>query len=394
MTDPAPRIVDTPEWRALQAHFDATRDVHLRHALRRRPDRGETMTLEAGDLYLDYSKNRLTAETIGAPRARSPGGPASSSCATRCSRARRSTSPSSARCCTSRCGRRRASRSWSTAWTSSPRSTRSSTRWPTSRTGSAPARGPGTPASGSATSSTSASAAATSGPRMATTALADFSERSMTFRFVSNVDGTDFYEATRDLDPEETLFIIASKTFTTLETMTNARTARDWSLAALGDDAAVAKHFVAVSTNADEVAKFGIDTANMFEFWDWVGGRYSFDSAIGLSLMVAIGPDAFGEMLAGFHAMDEHFRTAPIEQNLPMLLGLDRHLVRQLLRRRDRRGPPVQPVPRRTCPRTSSSSRWRATASRSTATASGSSGRPARSCGASRARTASTPTTS
>ncbi len=160
------------------------------------------------------------------------------------------------------------------------------------------------------------------GPRMATTALADFSERSMTFRFVSNVDGTDFYEATRDLDPEETLFIIASKTFTTLETMTNARTARDWSLAALGDEAAVAKHFVAVSTNAAEVAKFGIDTANMFEFWDWVGGRYSYDSAIGLSLMVAIGPEAFREMLAGFHAMDVHFRTAPIEQNLPMILGL------------------------------------------------------------------------
>jgi glucose-6-phosphate isomerase len=160
------------------------------------------------------------------------------------------------------------------------------------------------------------------GPRMATVALADFSDRSMTFRFVSNVDGTDFYECTRDLDPEETLFIIASKTFTTLETMTNARTARDWSLAKLGDDAAVAKHFVAVSTNAEEVAKFGIDTDNMFEFWDWVGGRYSFDSAIGLSLMVSIGPDAFRDMLAGFHAMDEHFRTAPIESNLPMLLGL------------------------------------------------------------------------
>src|SRR6185295_14032965 len=142
------------------------------------------------------------------------------------------------------------------------------------------------------------------GPRMATTALADFSDRSMTFRFVSNVHGTDFYEATRDLDPEETLFIIASKTFTTLETMTNARTAREWALAKLGDDAAVAKHFVAVSTNEAEVTKFGIDPANMFGFWDWVGGRYSFDSAIGLSLMLAIGPEHFGEMLAGFHLMD------------------------------------------------------------------------------------------
>ena len=157
---------------------------------------------------------------------------------------------------------------------------------------------------------------------MAYEAMKDFSERSMTFRFVSNVDGNDFWEATADLDPEETLFIVASKTFTTLETMTNAQSARDWSLAKLQDDAAVAKHFVAVSTNAEEVSKFGIDTANMFEFWDWVGGRYSYDSAIGLSLMIAIGPDAFRDMLAGFHAMDEHFRTAPIEQNMPMLLGL------------------------------------------------------------------------
>ena len=160
------------------------------------------------------------------------------------------------------------------------------------------------------------------GPRMATTALAAFSQRSMRYRFVSNVDGSDFREATRDLDPETTLFIVASKTFTTLETMTNARSAREWSLAKLGDDAAVARHFVAVSTNAEEVTKFGVDPDNMFGFWDWVGGRYSFDSAIGLSLMLAIGPDRFGEMLAGFHAMDEHFRTAPIESNLPMLMGL------------------------------------------------------------------------
>jgi glucose-6-phosphate isomerase len=141
-------------------------------------------------------------------------------------------------------------------------------------------------------------------------------------RFVSNVDGTDFVEATRDLDPAETLFIVSSKTFTTLETMTNATTARAWSLAALRDDKAVAKHFVAVSTNAKEVAKFGIDTANMFEFWDWVGGRYSMDSAIGLSTMIAIGPEHFREMLAGFHAMDEHFRTTPFERNLPAIMGL------------------------------------------------------------------------
>ncbi len=161
------------------------------------------------------------------------------------------------------------------------------------------------------------------GPVMAYEALKSYSNRAMRFRFVSNVDGTDFVEATRDLDPAETLFIVSSKTFTTLETMTNAQSARDWSLQGLGGDAkAVAKHFVAVSTNAEKVAEFGIDTANMFEFWDWVGGRYSMDSAIGLSTMLAIGPDHFREMLAGLHAIDEHFRTAPFSCNLPVLMGL------------------------------------------------------------------------
>jgi glucose-6-phosphate isomerase len=168
------------------------------------------------------------------------------------------------------------------------------------------------------------------GPVMAYEALRHYSDRALRCRFVSNVDGTDFAEAVYDCDPAETLFIVSSKTFTTLETMTNARTARAWLLGALGEDhgeggpapAAVAKHFVAVSTNSDEVSQFGIDTANMFEFWDWVGGRYSMDSAIGLSTMIAIGPDHFREMLAGFHEMDEHFRTAPFERNLPVLLGL------------------------------------------------------------------------
>jgi glucose-6-phosphate isomerase len=160
------------------------------------------------------------------------------------------------------------------------------------------------------------------GPAMAYTALQDYSDRGITARFVSNIDPTDFYEKTRDLDPATTLFIVCSKTFTTLETLTNATVARDWLLAALGEDSAVAKHFVAVSTNTEAVAEFGIDTANMFEFWDWVGGRYSFTSAIGLSLMVAIGPDSYDEMLAGFHAVDEHFRTAPLAQNLPVLQGL------------------------------------------------------------------------
>jgi len=161
------------------------------------------------------------------------------------------------------------------------------------------------------------------GPVMAYEALRHYSDRSLRFRFISNVDGTDFAEVARDLDPAETLFIVSSKTFTTLETMTNARTARAWSLSALGgDEASVAKHFVAVSTNAVEVAKFGIDTANMFEFWDWVGGRYSMDSAIGLSTMVAIGSDNFRAMLDGFHQMDEHFRTTPFAVNLPVLMGL------------------------------------------------------------------------
>ncbi len=160
------------------------------------------------------------------------------------------------------------------------------------------------------------------GPVMAYEALRHYSQRDLTFRFISNVDGTDFAEATRDLDAEETLFIISSKTFTTLETMTNAHSARTWALATLKHNAAIAKHFVAVSTNAAEVEKFGIDTANMFEFWDWVGGRYSMDSAIGLSTMIAIGPDNFRDMLSGFHEMDVHFRTASFEQNLPVLLAL------------------------------------------------------------------------
>ena len=161
------------------------------------------------------------------------------------------------------------------------------------------------------------------GPVMAYEALRHYSRRDMQFRFVSNVDATDFVEATRDLSPEETLFIVSSKTFTTLETMTNARSARDWLLATLGDEAAIARHFVAVSTNAEKVSAFGIDTDNMFGFWDWVGGRYSMDSAIGLSTMLAIGPDRFGELLAGFHAIDEHFRTTPVgATNLPVLLGL------------------------------------------------------------------------
>ncbi|MER6265657.1 glucose-6-phosphate isomerase, partial [Streptomyces sp900105245] len=160
------------------------------------------------------------------------------------------------------------------------------------------------------------------GPAMAYEALRAFTDRDLTVRFVSNVDGADLHEATRDLDPAETLFVIASKTFTTIETITNATSARSWVLDALGDQAAVARHFVALSTNAEKVAEFGIDVANMFEFWDWVGGRYSFDSAIGLSLMIAIGPERFRQMLEGFRLVDEHFRSAPAEANAPLLMGL------------------------------------------------------------------------
>ena len=181
---------------------------------------------------------------------------------------------------------------------------------------------------------------------MAYEALKHYSERAMTFRFVSNIDGTDFAEAVHDLDPSETLFIISSKTFTTLETMTNAHTARDWSLKGLGGDVrAVAKHFVAVSTNAAKVSEFGIDTANMFGFWDWVGGRYSMDSAIGLSTMLAIGPENFRAMLDGFHEMDEHFRTAPFEQQSAGAPGASRRMVQRFLRCRNGCGPALRAVP-------------------------------------------------
>ena len=288
-----------------------------------------------------------------------------------------------------------ASRSRSTASTSSPRCTRSSTRWPTSPTGSA--RGAWTGHTGKRIRNVVNIGIGGSdlGPHMATTRCADFSDRSMTFRFVSNVDGTDFWEATHDLDPAETLFIIASKTFTTLETMTNARTARDWSLAALGDDAAVAKHFVAVSTNAAEVAKFGIDTANMFEFWDWVGGRYSYDSAIGLSLMIAIGPDA----------VRRDARRLPRDRRaLPH--RADRAEPADAARASSASGTTTSSAPRptRSCPYSQYLAHLPAYLQQLDMESNGKSvdrdgrpgrrGRPARSCGASPARTASTRTTS
>ena len=315
------RIVDTPEWQALEAHHAQLASVHLRDLFAADPSRGETFTAEAAELFLDYSKNRLTSETMDllVALARRAGveqlrdamfaGEKINITEDRAVLHVALRAPRDAEISVDGVNvveqvhevlDRMAAfsdRVRSGAWTG--------------HTGKRIRNVVNVGIGGSDL-----------GPRMAYTALSDFSERSMTFRFVSNVDGTDFFEATRDLDPAETLFIIASKTFTTLETMTNARTAREWALASLGDETAVAKHFVAVSTNAAEVERFGIDTANMFGFWDWVGGRYSYDSAIGLSLMIAIGAEQFREMLDGFHAVDEHFRTAPIEQNLPMLLGL------------------------------------------------------------------------
>jgi len=321
MAEQHERIVDTPEWKALEQHFEHLRDVHLRQLFADDATRGDAMVLEAGDLYLDYSKNRLTPETIallvalarraGVERLRDAmfAGEKINITEQRAVLHVALRSPPDEEILVDgvdvvpevhRVLEKMADfsdRVRSGAWVG--------------HTGKRIRNVVNIGIGGSDL-----------GPRMAYEALKDFSERSMTFRFVSNVDGNDFWEATEDLDPEATLFVVASKTFTTLETMTNARSAREWSLAKLGDDAAVAKHFVAVSTNADEVAAFGIDPANMFEFWDWVGGRYSYDSAIGLSLMIAIGPEAFRDMLDGFHTIDEHFRSAPIEANLPMLLGL------------------------------------------------------------------------
>ncbi len=316
-----PGIVDTPEWQALARHYEQVRDVHLRQLFADDPTRGDTLTVEAGDLYLDYSKNRLTAETITllvalARRARVEalrdamfaGEPINVT-------EHRSVLHVALRAPVGEHilvdGVDVVPAVHQVLERMSDFSNRVRTGAWTGYTGRRLRNVINIGIGGSDL-----------GPRMAYEALRDFSDRSLTVRFVSNIDGTDFYECTRDLDPAETLFIVSSKTFTTLETMTNARTAREWSLATLHDEAAVAKHFVAVSTNEAEVMKFGIDTQNMFEFWDWVGGRYSYDSAIGLSLMIAIGPDAFRSMLDGFHRIDEHFRHAPVEQNLPMLLGL------------------------------------------------------------------------
>jgi len=310
-----------PAWKALSAHYQEVRNLHLRQLFADDPERGQKLVCEAEGLYLDYSKNRLTEHTLAllvhlaeesGLRARIEAMFQGEKINVTENRAVLHVALRAPRGAVIEVDGQNvvpevhAVLDKMAAFSNQVRSG----AWK-GFTGKRIRNVVNIGIGGSDL-----------GPAMAYDALRHYSDRGLTCRFVSNVDGTDIAEATHDLDPAETLFIISSKTFTTLETITNAKTARDWCLAGLKDPAAVAKHFVAVSTNATEVAKFGIDTQNMFEFWDWVGGRYSYDSAIGLSLMIAIGPDNFRDMLAGFHAMDEHFRTAPFEQNLPVLLGL------------------------------------------------------------------------
>jgi glucose-6-phosphate isomerase len=314
-------LVERPGWRALEKHFKAIQHVHLRQLFADDPTRGERLTAEAVGIYLDYSKNRITEETLELLvqlaeecglreriHAMFKGEPINST----------EKRPALHIALRAPKGERiivegndvvpevQAVLNRMAAFSDQIRSGvwRGYTGKPIRNIVNIGIGG------------------SDLGPVMAYEALRDYSLRDMNFRFVSNVDGTDFKEATRDIDPEETLFIICSKTFTTTETLVNAHSAREWMLAKLHDPGAVRKHFVAVSTNAEEVSKFGIDPANMFEFWDWVGGRYSMDSAIGLSTMIAIGPENFEAMLTGFHAMDEHFRTAPFRENLPVIMAL------------------------------------------------------------------------
>src|SRR6188474_1477632 len=315
-------VTERRAWKALVAHHVKIRDLHLRKLFADDPKRGERMTLEAAGLFFDYSKNRVTDETLKllVQLAEESGlrerigamfrGDKINITENRAVLHVALRAPKKASIVVD--GENVVPQVHSVLDKMADFSNRVRSGAWKGYTGKRILNVINVGIGGSDL-----------GPVMAYEALKHYSDRTMTFRFVSNVDGTDFAEAVHDLDPAETLFIISSKTFTTLETMTNARTARDWSLAGLGgDEKAVAKHFVAVSTNASEVAKFGIDTANMFGFWDWVGGRYSMDSAIGLSTMIAIGPDNFRAMLDGFHQMDEHFRTTPFERNLPVLMGL------------------------------------------------------------------------
>lgn len=314
-------LTQSPAWAALQTHYQQIKDLHLRQLFAEDPERAQRFTLEAAGLYFDYSKQRITSETIALLVQLAEQRGLAERIAAMFRGDKINITENRAVLHTALRAPRDATivvdgvnvvpevhavldrmtdfaeRVRSGAWVG--------------HTGLRIRNIVNIGIGGSDL-----------GPVMAYQALRHYSDRNLVFRFVSNVDGTDFAEATRDLNPAETLFIISSKTFTTLETMTNARSARDWLVGALGDEQAVAKHFVAVSTNAAEVSKFGIDTANMFEFWDWVGGRYSMLSAIGLSTMLAIGPDNFRNLLAGAHAIDRHFQTAPFDQNIPVLMGL------------------------------------------------------------------------
>ena len=309
-------------WQALADHYETVRDLHLRKLFADDPTRGERMTAEAAGVYLDYSKNRINDETLkllielaeqSGLRARIDAmfrGDKINVTENRAVLHVALRAPKGASIVVD--GRNVVPEVHAVLEKMADFANRVRTGQWKGHSGKRIRNIVNIGIGGSDL-----------GPVMAYEALKYYSDRAMTFRFVSNVDGTDFVEATRDLDAAETMFIVSSKTFTTLETMTNAQSAREWSLRGLGGDAAaVAKHFVAVSTNGEKVAEFGIDTANMFEFWDWVGGRYSMDSAIGLSTMLAIGPDHFQSMLGGFHAIDEHFRTAPFGRNLPVLMGL------------------------------------------------------------------------
>jgi len=314
-------LTHRPSWQELEEHFNTARDLHLRTLFAEDPQRGESYTLEAVGIYLDYSKNRITDETIRLllELAASCGlheridamfnGEKINVTERRAVLHVALRAPRDASIIVD--GENVVPEVHAVLDNMADFSNRIRSGAWTGYTGKRIRNIVNIGIGGSDL-----------GPSMAYDALQYYSDRNLTVRFVSNIDGNEFVEATRDLDPAETLFIVSSKTFTTLETLTNAHSARDWCVKALGSDQAVAKHFVAVSTNAAEVEKFGIDTANMFAFWDWVGGRYSYDSAIGLSLMIAIGPEQFRDMLAGFHAMDEHFRTAPFERNLPVLLAL------------------------------------------------------------------------
>jgi glucose-6-phosphate isomerase len=315
------RIDETDEWRALVAHQRDVAGRHLRDLFAEDPKRGESFTAEAADLHLDYSKHRITADTVPllAALARRAGveerrdamfaGERINVTEHRAVLHTALRSPSDIHIEVDGTNVVSAVHNMLFRMGAFAEEVRSG-RW-RGHTGSRIRTVVNIGIGGSDL-----------GPAMAYRALASYSDRRLGFRFVSNVDGLDVLDALAGLDPAETLFIISSKTFTTLETMTNARSARDWLLRSLGDEAAVARHFVAVSTNAEAVTGFGIDAANMFGFWDWVGGRYSLDSAIGLSLMIAIGSDGFRQLLAGMHAVDEHFLTAPIEANVPMLMGL------------------------------------------------------------------------